>query len=61
MHAMNALGRRTLYLQNIWAACGAGVTGTAAALFLVARESHRRAYPYNNYYDLRNAADCHYS
>jgi hypothetical protein len=40
MHAMNALGRRTLNLQNTWAACGAGITGTAAALF-VAREGRQ--------------------
>jgi hypothetical protein len=60
MHAMNALGCRTLNLMNTWAVCGVGITGTAAALF-VARESRRRAYPYNNYYDLRNAAGCHYS
>jgi hypothetical protein len=61
MHAIKALGRRTLYLQNAWAACGAGITGTAAALFVLRLDSHRRAYPYNNYYDLRNRARAQYS
>jgi hypothetical protein len=60
MRAMNALGRRSLYLQNTWAACGAGITGTAAALFVLPSASVGRAYPYNNYYDLRNALTCHY-
>jgi hypothetical protein len=61
MRAMNALGRRSLYLQTAWAACGAGIIGTAAALFLFTCASMRRAYPYNNYYDLRNAPGSHYS
>jgi hypothetical protein len=60
MRAMNALGRRTFCLQYHWAACGAGITGPAAALF-IPLESLRRAYPYNNYYDLRNARGCHYT
>ena len=58
MRAMTALGRSTLYLQKTWAACGAGLTGPAAALF-IRRESPRRAYPYTNYYDLRIAVACH--
>jgi hypothetical protein len=61
MRAMNALGRRSLYLQNPWAACGAGITGTAAALFVLPFASICRAYPYNNYYDLRIAPGSQYS
>jgi hypothetical protein len=60
MRAMNALGRRPFCLQNLWAACGAGITGTAAALF-ISSESPRQSYPYNNYYDLRNVAVSQYS
>jgi hypothetical protein len=59
MRAMNALGRRTFYLKH-WVACGAGITGPAAALFIPFK-SLRRASSYNNYYDLRNASGCQYS
>jgi hypothetical protein len=61
MRAIRALGRRTLYLQSTWAACGAGNTGTAAALFVFGRDSRSRAYRYNNYYDLQSMAGSQYS
>lgn len=57
---MNALGRRTFCLQYHWAARGAGITGSAAAFF-IPFESLRRAYSYNNYYDLWNALASQYS
>jgi len=60
MRAMNALGRRTFCLLHHWAACGAGITGTAAAFF-ISFESLGRASPDSNYYDLRAAPGCYYS
>jgi hypothetical protein len=55
MRAMNALGRGTLYLQMTWAARGAGITGTAAALFAFPLE-----FP-NHYYDLSSTPRSQYS
>lgn len=57
---MNALGRRTLYLQNAWAASGTGLTGALAAFFIPRFKSPGRASPDNNDYDLRDASAAQY-